>query len=126
MIIRARWRRTAIFLTVGAVAFAIASGVYAAIPDSSGVIHGCYGKSGGQLRVIDSAKSTACAKTELALNWNQTGPQGPQGPMGAQGLAGAQGPKGETGARGAAGPTGAAGATGPSGEVGPTGPAGRA
>jgi len=118
MIIRARWRRTAISLTVGVAAFGIASGVYAAIPDSSGVIHGCYGKSGGQLRVIDSAKSATCAKTELALNWNQTGPQGLQGLQGMkgdQGPAGAQGPRGDTGAGGAVGPAGPAGPPGPSG-----------
>jgi hypothetical protein len=36
---------------VGAVAFAIA---HAAIPDSSGVIHGCYRNHDGSLRVVDN------------------------------------------------------------------------
>jgi hypothetical protein len=39
------------------------------------------------MRVIDSDKGQVCAKNEKALNFNQTGPQGP---------AGAQGPAGVT------------------------------
>src|SRR5262249_39368913 len=61
MMIRARWRRTVIFLTAGAAAFGVASGVYAAIPDSSGVVHGCYAKLNGTLRVIDGAKNQKCS-----------------------------------------------------------------
>ena len=107
---RTRWRRPAIFLAAGAAALGVASGVYAAIPDASGVIHGCYSKSGGQLRVIDSEKAgVACSKTEAALNWNQTGPRGPQG------LQGQQGPQGVRGDQGPAGATGPIGATGPQG-----------
>jgi hypothetical protein len=68
----------------------LAAGVaYASIPDSSGVIHGCY-TNNQVLRVIDSATQT-CAMNETALNWNQTGPQGPAGPTGATGPAGADG-----------------------------------
>jgi len=88
---RTRWRRTAIFLAVGAAAFGVASGVYAAIPDASGVIHGCYSKSSGQLRVIDTAKSQKCATSEVGLNWNQTGPKGATGPQGAIGPPGPAG-----------------------------------
>ena len=71
---------------VGAAAFAIA---HAAIPDSSGVIHGCYGNRHGSVRVVDDP--TTCKHNETALNWNQTGPQGPQGPVGPPGPQGPQG-----------------------------------
>ncbi len=73
---------------------ATTAAVMAAIPDPSGVIHGCY-RSNGTLSVIDSA-TQACGTNETALNWNQTGPagttgatgpQGPQGPAGANGSA---------------------------------------
>jgi hypothetical protein len=80
----------------------IGAGVaYATIPDSAGVIHGCYDKN-GQLRVIDSP-GEACKKHETSLDWGQTGPQGPQGTPGAPGVPGAQGPQGP---RGDAGPPG--------------------
>jgi len=60
---------------------------YASIPDSSGVIHGCYKNSTGSLKVIDDSSQT-CASGETALNWNQTGPQGATGPQGPQGPSG--------------------------------------
>ncbi len=115
------------------VALVVAGIAYAAIPDSSGVIHGCYSKSGA-LRVIDS--SGKCANGELALNWNQQGPKGdigpsglpgPRGEIGPAGAQGAAGPKGDAGASGpagAAGPQGAAGLQGPKGDAGATGPQG--
>jgi hypothetical protein len=85
-----------------AVGLVLASGVaYATIPDGSGVIHGCYSKSGGSLRVID-VSVTNCKGGETSLDWNNTGPQGPQGPQGQQGL---QGPQGIQGPQGPAGPT---------------------
>lgn len=46
----------------------------AQIPDSDGVIHGCYARNGA-LRVID-ASSQACKRGETAISWNQAGPQG--------------------------------------------------
>lgn len=61
---------------------------YASIPDSSGVIHGCYNKGSGSLRVIDTSVST-CHGGATPLDWSQTGPQGPQGPQGPAGPAGA-------------------------------------
>src|SRR5690242_19220887 len=81
-----RIRRTGVLLSVaGLVVSALAVGVaYATIPDSSGVIHGCYQKSGGALSVID-ASVTNCAKTQTSLDWNVQGPTGPQGPQGPQG-----------------------------------------
>jgi hypothetical protein len=66
--------------------------VLASIPDSSGIINGCYNKASGSLRVIDAASDT-CRPSETAISWNQTGPQGPVGP---QGPAGPQGPPGSS------------------------------
>lgn len=94
---------------------------YAAIPDPAGVVHGCYNKGGllqdkGALRVVDEGEK--CRSTELAMTWNQTGPQGPVGPVGPTGPTGATG---ATGSAGAAGPKGDAGAAGPKGDTGPAG-----
>jgi hypothetical protein len=112
---RVRW------LLVGAVVGAVGGGAaLAAIPDSSGVINGCYQKNVGNLRVIDSAAGDSCRPSEIAISWSQTGPQGPQGPTGPQG------PKGDTGATGATGPAGPAGPTGPKGDTGATGATGPA
>jgi hypothetical protein len=62
---------------------ALGAGVaIAAIPDSNGVISGCYTKVGGNLRVIDTEKGQTCLKQELPISWNQAGPQGPPGPSG--------------------------------------------
>ena len=86
-----------------------------AIPDRRGSIHGCYGKLGGVLRVIDTAKSQRCLSAfEVPVDWNQTGRRGQ----------GDQGPAGATGAAGPAGPAGSAGAAGPAGPAGPSGPPG--
>ena len=64
----------------------VAGGVaVASIPDGSGVIHGCYRTSSGHdLRVIDSS-TESCTSNEVALNWNQTGPQGATGATGPAG-----------------------------------------
>jgi len=104
-------RRLSVLLgAVGAVL--LTAGIaYASIPDIAGVIHGCYGKSGGDLRVIDNTV-TNCQKTETSLSWNI---QGVQGPQGAQGLQGPVGPAGPQGAQGAIGPQGPTGPQGPSG-----------
>jgi len=102
---------------VGLAGLGLAVGVaYGAIPDATGVIHGCYSTSKGALRVIDSG--ARCANGEAALNWNQTGPSGPAGPQGAPGPAG---PAGSTGSPGDPGPAGPAG---PQGDPGPAGPQG--
>src|SRR5215467_2987445 len=90
-----------IFVLIGVVA------MYATIPDASGVIHGCFNKSGGSIRVIDNSVIT-CGSNEIELHWNVTGPQGPIGP---QGVVGPQGP---TGPQGLAGPQGSTGPAGPS------------
>ena len=76
--------RTAALVAVVVAAVSVA---YASIPDSNGVIHGCYDKNNGQLRVIDPAVSS-CNPSETPLQWSQTGPQGPMGPQGPAGSAG--------------------------------------
>jgi hypothetical protein len=98
--------RIAAAVIVAAGMLVAAAGIaYATIPDVNGVIHGCYAKSGGSLRVIDDTV-TNCKSTETSLNWNVTGPQGPQGPAGPQGQQGPQGPQGPQGAQGPTGPSG--------------------
>lgn len=122
-----RWRLTRLPLAIGITAILVLSGgmVYASIPSADdGVIHGCYQKNNGQLRVIDFEAGESCRRSELALSWNEQGPQGDQGPQGIQGAIGPQGPKGETGDTGATGETGDTGATGATGDTGATGATG--
>jgi hypothetical protein len=92
-------RSARLWIVTGAVVAASAAAAYATIPDSGGVIHGCYAKSGGTIRVID-ASVTGCKSTETSLDWNQQGQPGlpgPPGPQGAQGEPGPPGPKGDPG-----------------------------
>jgi hypothetical protein len=85
--------------TLVAAALAVTAGIaYATIP-SGGVIHGCYSKSGGALRVIDASVRN-CKLGETALDWNVLGAQGPQGPQGPEGLQGPVGPQGPAGVSG--------------------------
>ena len=83
------WLRTHLtFANVGVVlALVLAAGGFAvaAIP-SGGVIHGCFAKRTGALRVIDSSKH--CARGEKALSWNQQGKPGLPGKQGPQGVPG--------------------------------------
>ena len=119
-------RRGWVIALGGAGTLAVASGIaYATIPNA-GVIHACYSRSGGALRVIDRSV-TNCKGTETALDWDQHGAMGPQGPAGAAGPAGPQGTTGPAGPQGPEGPTGPAGSPGmpgSDGEPGPAGPAG--
>jgi hypothetical protein len=88
----------ALFVALGGVG-------YAAIPDSGGVVHGCYDTSPGAgvsgafpLYVIDTSSLSSCpmgrSAQMTALNWNMAGPQGQQG---SPGTVGPQGPPGPTG-----------------------------
>jgi hypothetical protein len=73
---------------VGALAGVLALGgaAWATTPDSGGVISGCYTKSSGSLRVIDTGVGQGCdTRKESPLSWNQTGPQGPAGATGPRG-----------------------------------------
>jgi hypothetical protein len=90
--------RPAVVAVAIAAALLVAGGIaYATIPDGSGVIHGCYQKNQGTLRVIDTGTTQTCSSSEAPLTWSQTGPQGEQGIQGQQGI---QGPKGDTGPTG--------------------------
>lgn len=64
---------------VALAAIAVGGIAYASIPDSKGVIHGCYRKTTGRLIVIDSGKG--CEEGWTPLNWSQTGPAGPPGAL---------------------------------------------
>lgn len=105
----------------------LAGGVtYAASQHANPVYHGCYSKKTGVLRML-TRTGARCTRNEVAISWNQTGPQGLQGPVGQNGPAGVRGPqgaKGNTGATGVQGVPGPVGATGPQGPQGPQGPAG--
>ena len=95
----------------------------AAIPDSNGVIHGCYATASGSLRVVNA--SSECFVTETPLDWGVEGPAGAagsQGPQGLPGVAGDQGPVGPQGPTGPAGADGVPGVAGPQGAPGPIGP----
>jgi hypothetical protein len=118
---RGRW-----FLVGGVAGAFLAGGAagFAAIPDSSGVINGCYQKNVGNLRVIDSSAGGDCRPSEIAISWSDTGPQGPVGPQGPKGDTGATGPQGPVGPAGPAGPKGDTGAQGPAGPPGPKGDTG--
>jgi hypothetical protein len=112
------------FGLAAAAAAALATGVaFAASPGSDGVIHGCYSKNSGKLRVADAQnpKLRSCSASEIALDWNQQGPAGPQGLPGAKGDQGDIGPQGAEGAKGDAGAQGAKGDTGLQGDTGPQG-----
>jgi hypothetical protein len=97
-------RTRIIAVAVGTLALAGAV-TYATIPDSAGVVNGCYTRLTGALRVIDTGAGQTCLRFETPISWNQVGPQGPAGATGPQG---AQGPQGVQGDPGPAGPAGSA------------------
>jgi Collagen triple helix repeat (20 copies) len=128
---------------VGGATAALGAGLgYAAIPDTQGVVNGCYDKNHGALRVIDTEAGKQCLPSEVPIRWNEKGPQGarglqgeqgergPAGPIGPEGPPGPEGPTGDVGPQGPEGPKGdmgdmgPVGPPGPQGEPGPTGPAG--
>jgi hypothetical protein len=97
-----------------AVFVALGGGAYAAvstIPASDGIIHGCYKKHRGSLRLVPRGRR--CARSENAIAFRETGRPG---------LRGSAGRRGVKGLTGAAGPAGAAAAPGARGEQGPAGP----
>jgi Collagen triple helix repeat (20 copies) len=100
----------AVFLALGGGAYAAAT----AIPGPGGVIHGCYKKKGGALRLVPAGRR--CARNENPIAFNQKGPTGPTG----------RSVHGSKGATGAVGPKGPRGETGPKGEIGPRGEPGPA
>jgi hypothetical protein len=58
-----------------------ASVALASIPDSHGVIHGCYQTAGTAhaLKVINNRSTARCPRGYTSLNWNQAGPKGSSG-----------------------------------------------
>jgi hypothetical protein len=116
---------------------------------SSSLIHACYNKRTGALRVISGSRR--CGSGGVAVSWTvegiagprgatgeagsllgprglsgEVGPAGPAGPQGPAGEAAARGAAGAAGATGVMGETGANGAQGKAGATGPEGPAGKA
>ena len=98
-------RRRVIMSSIMAVLFTSII-AFASIPGPDSVISGCYKRSGGTLRVIDSAVDRCDSRAEVPITWNQIGPQGPEGPVGLTGPEGPQGPQGLQGETGATGPSG--------------------
>jgi hypothetical protein len=105
----------ALAISIIALAVSLGGAAWAAIPDANGVVHACYNRHAGTLRVIDteSAGEQGCrSPAEAAVTWNQRGPAGKTGETGA---AGPTGPQGSTGQRGEPGNEGKPGPTGPAG-----------
>jgi hypothetical protein len=95
-------RRTLILaavLTGTVLATTAATAAVSSVIDSSGTIFGCYATSSGNglhtLYLLDVG--TSCPKNTTAIQWNQTGPQGPIGATGPQGATGDTGPQGPVG-----------------------------
>jgi hypothetical protein len=110
-------------LIIGTVVIGLgaASTTWAMIPDEDGVIHGCYMKVRGVVRVIDTDKGERCSKKrERSIAWNQKGERGVPGAAGPKGDTGPAGPKGEVGPAGPKGDTGTEGPQGPKGDQGPS------
>ena len=111
----------------GMLALLAGSVAVASIPDTAGVIHGCYKSNNGQLRIIDTAAGDSCRNGETAISWSQTGQPGPQGipglkgDPGIQGIQGLQGQPGLNGKDGAPGKDGINGLNGAAGQDGVNG-----
>jgi hypothetical protein len=83
-------------LVIAGSAVGFAAGAVASVPDANGVIHGCYRKADGRLRVINTDRGQSCIKGERLLDWSKQGPQGVQGLQGEQGIQGPTGTPGVT------------------------------
>jgi hypothetical protein len=67
------WSMVGAVIVCGLVAAGVA---VATIPDSSGIIHGCYQTNSGNLRVVDNGVQ-GCRPSETVISWNAVGPRGP-------------------------------------------------
>lgn len=83
---------------VVAAAFVALAAPSALAQSSSNTLGACVNRTNGNMRLADSAAQ--CRTPETFVQWNVTGPQGPQGETGP---AGPQGAQGETGPMGPAG-----------------------
>ncbi len=111
---------------IAALTLALLGGVtYATTRQTNRTYRGCYNKKTGLLRLVTHSASH-CTRSESAIVWNQTGPQGLQGPQGSAGrtVAGLSAPGGATGPQGPQGPVGPIGPAGPKGDTGPVGATG--
>jgi hypothetical protein len=79
-------RKLLIGAAIGAILAAGTTAAVASIPSLDGTLHGCRDVKTGALRVIDIDAGASCSKSEAALSWNQTGPQGPAGPPSVSGV----------------------------------------
>jgi hypothetical protein len=62
-----RWKP---FFLVGLMGLAVGAGLtWAAIPDTDGVIHGCFKSSNGSVRVIDPGAGGTCNASEQSFEW---------------------------------------------------------
>jgi hypothetical protein len=57
---------------------------WAGIPDGEGVIHACYDRSNGAVRIVDPSVAS-CRRGELPIEWAVQGPAGATGEQGPQG-----------------------------------------
>jgi hypothetical protein len=89
---------------------AYATGILGSPVGADGVIHGCYQKYNGTLRVA-AADDPTCRSSEQQIAWSQTGPKGDKGDPGAKGDPGVKGDTGDAGAKGVPGPAGLSGYT---------------
>ena len=91
-----RYKTLLAALALGAVA-AVAAGIARSttaepIPDANGVIHACYKRPIGEVKIVYSAAN--CGPGQEPIQWSQSGPQGakgdpgPEGPHGPPGAAG--------------------------------------
>ena len=117
-----RRRKVGVFVGTPLAVVLIAGAAAFAHDPHDGVIHGCYDKSSGRLRIVDLGKK--CGGDERSITWNERGRRGEAGARGADGRPGPAGPKGDTGPAGLPGPRGEDGRPGPAGADGQPGPQG--
>jgi len=118
-LIRVRALLAAAILTASAAA-------YASNPPAppTTTIFVCANAASGTMHLV--RKAGDCRPNEISLEWNVSGPVGPQGPAGLPGATGPAGPAGSPGPAGAQGPAGPAGAQGQTGAAGQPGAQGDA
>lgn len=92
--IKGRKPSPALAVAIAALVVALGGTALATIPGPDEVIHGCYKKRSGKLRLVEEAGGTACRRNAAAISWSQQGPVGPEGP---RGMRGDPGPKGDPG-----------------------------
>ena len=94
-----------VVLAAALIVSAGATSMVAQAPPEEGVIHGCYHKTNGKLRIVE--KPGECKSQEIAIWWNETGAAGDPGPKGDPGDPGPKGDPGDPGPQGEPGPSGA-------------------